>query len=94
MDPMNEEPDVYHAYLLRLWRTLCQGQTQWRASLESPHTGERHVFASPEQFFMFMRDVCEAAGQEEAERRGEGDTVTRRHGDTERRKYENESSPG
>ena len=56
MDAMNEESDVYHAYLLRLWRTLCQGQTQWRASLESPHTGEHQSFASLEQCFAYLRE--------------------------------------
>jgi hypothetical protein len=56
MDPMNEESDVYHAYLLRLWSVLVQGKRQWRASLESPHSGERHVFASPEQCFVYLRE--------------------------------------
>ncbi len=56
MDPMNEEPDIYHAYLLRLWRTQYQGQYQWRASLESPHTGEHQSFASLEQCFAYLRE--------------------------------------
>jgi len=38
MNPKNEESGVYHAYLLRLWRSEYQGRRQWRASLESPHT--------------------------------------------------------
>ena len=58
MDPMNEEPDAYHAYLLRLWCARCQGQYQWRASLESPHTGERQVFTSLEQLFAFLCELC------------------------------------
>ncbi len=58
MNPMTEESGVYHAYLLRLWRVQYQGQTQWRASLESPHTGERQSFASLEQCFTFLRERC------------------------------------
>jgi hypothetical protein len=59
MNPMTEESGVYHAYLLRLWRVQYQGQTQWRASLESPHTGERQSFASLEQLFAFLSERCE-----------------------------------
>jgi hypothetical protein len=59
MDPTNEEPSVYHAYLLRLWRVQLQGQTQWRASLESPHTSERQSFASLEQLFAFLSERYE-----------------------------------
>ena len=56
---MRDEPDHYQAYLLRLWRAQCQGRWQWRASLESPHTGERQVFASLEQLFAFLGERCE-----------------------------------
>ena len=59
MNPMTEETGVYHAYLLRLWRVQYQGQIQWRASLESPHTGERQSFASLEQLFTFLSERCE-----------------------------------
>ena len=55
---MKEELNVYHAYLLRFWRTEYKGQWQWRASLESPHTGERQSFTSLEQCFTFLRDLC------------------------------------
>jgi hypothetical protein len=59
MNPTDEESNVYHAYLLRLWRVQSQGQTQWRASLESPHTGERQSFSSLEQLFAFLSERCE-----------------------------------
>jgi len=55
---MNEEPDAYQAYLLRLWRARYKGKWQWRASLESPHTGERQAFASLEQLFTFLDERC------------------------------------
>ena len=55
---MKEELNVYHAYMLRLWRTEYKGQWQWRTSLESPHTGERQSFTSLEQCFTFLCDLC------------------------------------
>jgi hypothetical protein len=35
----------YLAYMLRVWKARTDGGTVWRASLESPHTGERQAFA-------------------------------------------------
>lgn len=58
MNPMDDETDRYTAYLLRLWCTQSQGKWQWRASLESPQTGERQLFASLEQLFAFLRERC------------------------------------
>jgi hypothetical protein len=55
---MNDEPDRYQAYLLRLWRAQHQGEWQWRGSIESPRTGERQWFASLEQLFAFLRERC------------------------------------
>jgi hypothetical protein len=43
---------TYLAYLLRLWR---ESETApWRATLENPHTGEQHNFASIERLFHFL----------------------------------------
>jgi len=55
---MNDEPDGYQTYVLRLWRARCQGEWQWRASIESPHTGERQWFASLEQLFAYFSEKC------------------------------------
>ncbi len=55
---MNEKPEGYQTYLLRLWSVQVQGIRQWRASLESPHTSERQLFASLEQLFTFMSERC------------------------------------
>ncbi len=65
---MSDEPYEYHAYMLRLWRTQWKGQWQWRASLESPSTGERQSFAGLEQCFAFLRDLCssQASGMPQA----------------------------
>ncbi len=64
---MSEECDAYQAYLLRLWRVPCQGKWQWRASLESPRTGERHVFAGPQQLFAFLSKQCDGRATKEGD---------------------------
>ena len=44
----------YLSYLLRLWRD--SGDTAiWRASVQSPHTGERIHFASIEELLAYLR---------------------------------------
>jgi hypothetical protein len=55
---MNDEPDAYQTYVLRLWRARCKGCWQWRTSIESPHTGERQWFPSLEQLLIFLRGRC------------------------------------
>jgi hypothetical protein len=57
--PMSDEPDAYQTYLLHLWRARYQGNWQWRASLESPRTGERQVFAGLQQLFAFVEERCD-----------------------------------
>jgi hypothetical protein len=57
---MDDEPDGYQTYVIRLWRARCQGKWQWRASIESRYTGERQVFASLAQLFAYMTDKCES----------------------------------
>ena len=48
-----EQPD-YLSYLLRLWRVSGEEKAIWRASLESPHTGERWGFANLADLFTFL----------------------------------------
>ncbi len=55
---MNDEPDAYQTYALRLWRGRCQGRWQWRASIEAAGTGERRAFAGLNQLFAFLSDRC------------------------------------
>jgi hypothetical protein len=57
---MSDEPAAYQAYLVRLWRAQCQGRWEWRASLESPRTGERQLFGSLEQLFAFLLERCDS----------------------------------
>ena len=56
---MDDEPDAYQTYLLHLWRVRCQGKWQWRASIDSRRSGERHSFASLEQLFAYLTEHCD-----------------------------------
>ena len=51
---MTTRPRRYLAFMLRLWQVADEGEPVWRASLESPHTGERHGFANLETLFAFL----------------------------------------
>jgi hypothetical protein len=50
------EPPDYVAYLLRLWRETGGERSQWRASLQNPHTGERVGFSSLQGLFAFLEE--------------------------------------
>jgi hypothetical protein len=57
--PNEDELDGYQVYLLRVWRAQCNCQWQWRASIESPGSGERRSFASLEQLYAYLGEQCE-----------------------------------
>lgn len=63
---MSREQRHYISYLLRLWQTRSGGELIWRASLESPHTGERIGFASLADLFTFLEKEISSVGQGEA----------------------------
>ncbi len=46
-------------YILRLWQAEGQRFSDWRASLESPVTGQRIGFASLELLFGYLINQCE-----------------------------------
>ena len=52
---MSHAAQGYRSYLLRLWRVRGEDAAAWRASLESPLTGERWGFAGPEEMYAFLR---------------------------------------
>ena len=62
---MIAEQPGYLAYLLRLWQVNDEGKPVWRASLESPHTGERHGFANLEMLFAFLEEKTRELAQRE-----------------------------
>lgn len=49
----------YCAYLLRCWHATSQTDDMhgWRFSLEDPHTGARHNFASFDALLAFLRET-------------------------------------
>jgi hypothetical protein len=51
---MGESLRGYLSYLLRLWQANADGELVWRASLESPHTGEHLSFADAESLLAFL----------------------------------------
>jgi len=63
---MTGERQRYRSYLLRLWQTRDGEKHVWRASLESPGTGQRHGFASLEDLFTFLQvQVSQVESQDE-----------------------------
>ena len=49
----------YRSFLLRLWYFKQNGELAWRASLENPRTGQKHVFTSLETMHEFLRNLGE-----------------------------------
>ena len=49
------------AYLLRLWQVEGGENAPWRASLESPQSGERRGFAGLVELFTFLEKACQVA---------------------------------
>jgi hypothetical protein len=57
----------YTSYLVRIWQGRSGGDLVWRASLESPRTGERRGFASLADLFAFVeQEMRGVAGSEAA----------------------------
>ena len=55
MKVTKDKSPYYLSYLLRLWGAGKGAESTWRASLESPMTGERHGFASLKDLFAFLQ---------------------------------------
>jgi hypothetical protein len=56
--PTRKKPPSYVAYLVRLWQDGQAGQ--WRASAQSAQTGERTLFASLSELFVFLESQTAA----------------------------------
>jgi hypothetical protein len=54
----------YLSFLLRLWQVGQNGEESWNASLEDPHTGERHGFANLEALIKFLLQQTQGGGEE------------------------------
>ena len=46
----------YLAFLVRMWQPGDEGEPVWRASVDNPHTAERHYFADLEGLFAFLKE--------------------------------------
>lgn len=57
----------YLSYLLRLWRSGKDERVAWRASLESPLSGERRGFASLKDLFTFLEVQANSLADQGAE---------------------------
>lgn len=51
----------YLSYLLRMWQESCDGSPIWRASLESPDSGERRGFADLASLVAFLEEQTGAS---------------------------------
>ena len=68
---MTQEQEHYHSFLLRLWRAGNGGEPVWRASLESPHTGEHLGFANLGELFAYLEAQIEETALPSEESPGE-----------------------
>lgn len=53
---MSDPGKRYLSYLVRLWAVDSEDKRVWRASAESPHTGERHAFADLSLLLDFLEE--------------------------------------
>ena len=60
---MSDRRRGYLAYLLRLWQVEAKEDAPWRASVESPQTGERRGFASLSELLAFLENEIGQAVQ-------------------------------
>lgn len=56
---MNEAPQDYYAYLLRLFQVVEQGQSVWRISLQEPGNEQFQKFTSVQEFVEFIMTKTE-----------------------------------
>jgi hypothetical protein len=52
---IHDDSDQYQSYFLRIWASRCQGRAHWRASVESPATGEYQTFATLDELFLYLK---------------------------------------
>ena len=58
----HSQPRPYRAYLLRLWQAEeGDDRPAWHASLEDPHTGERHGFPDLARLFEYLEEQTDGS---------------------------------
>jgi hypothetical protein len=60
---MNRDKRAYRSYLIRLWQVKEDEEAFWRASLESPVTGECHGFANLKALFAFLEEQANSSAR-------------------------------
>ena len=70
---MAERQSQYLSYLLRLWQIGSDDALTWRASLETPGTGERRGFASFQELFAFLEAHTVKQKKQNAYEKGDSD---------------------
>jgi hypothetical protein len=58
----------YRSFLLRVWYFKQNGELTWRASLENPRSGQKHVFTSLETLHEFLSNLGEVLESEMEEK--------------------------
>ena len=61
---MSRRKRRYISYLLRLWQVESEGELVWRASLDSPHTGQRRGFAGLAEMYAFLEQEAGEGARE------------------------------
>ena len=64
---MRSEASGYFSYLVRLWNAGSDDAPVWRASLEEPHTGERHSFPDVKSLCMFLKEQVHTGSSQDEE---------------------------
>lgn len=59
---MTNQENRYWAFMVRLYRVDDSEQSDWRSSVENPHTGERFGFGTLEEFFDFLKSFTQFYG--------------------------------
>jgi hypothetical protein len=72
---MAKQQQGYLSYLLRLWQTGNDSERIWRASLETPGSGERRGFASLRELFDFLEAQTVMQGSISNKKEGEYDEL-------------------
>jgi hypothetical protein len=84
---MAKDAPTYLAYMLRLWMVEGDDGPVWRVSLESPHTGERHLLPGLEALFTFLCNETRGAEAMLSDQRrspaagGQIDSASLQHGE-------------
>jgi len=54
---MNEPPQDYYAFLLRLFQVVENGQSAWRVSQQEPGNEQLQKFSSLQEFVEFLMSI-------------------------------------